>query len=210
MCGYIKYHFHHQYYPYNINFFFCRWAVVYVEADGDCKDWSAHYIKQQLRKWPEFDNNNIIDKSCRCQWGRDSWPRGSISKSTLRNGWSHRLTKPRGYSSTTCTQDLQTSSKVQALLYTSKNHSCLWRSCVGGGRVLNGSVILFFCLLSAVEQGLPEDALVAQKPATTALKHGLICILINFKILLHLLLQFLHVNSFPWHCTCYSFTCTCS
>ena len=39
--------------------------------------------------------------------------------------------------------------------------------------------ILFCCLLCTAEQGLPEDALVAQKPATTALKHGLICILIK-------------------------------
>ena len=50
-----------------------------------------------------------------------------------------------------------------------------------------GWSLRLFCRLSAIEQGLPEDALVAQKPATTALKHGLICILINFKILLHLL-----------------------
>ena len=52
-----------------------------------------------------------------------------------------------------------------------------------------------FFYLSVVEQGLPEDALVAQKPATTALKHGLICILINFKILFHLLSFNFHTST---------------
>ena len=37
----------------------------------------------------------------------------------------------------------------------------------------------FHCnaVVDIVDQGLPEDALVTQKPATTALKHSLICIL---------------------------------
>ena len=67
---------------------------------------------------------------------------------------------------------------------------------VGRGGVLSGTIIVVV-FFSAVEQGLPEDALVAQKPATTALKHGLICILINFKILFNLLPLIFTRHLFP-------------
>ena len=53
-------------------------------------------------------------------------------------------------------------------------------------------LILFCCLLCTAEQGLPEDALVAQKPATTALKHSLICILIKILHLCNFYMKALH------------------